>query len=135
VAIAEFNHWKAIADALTPACVQVVKKTAIDLQANIQGRIRANGQVDTGFMVNSVYSVTSDNSTYQGGVDALPPVAAPSSPTEAYVAVAAKYGVYQNNGTRYLPARPFFEPGVEATRPGFEAAIAAIEAKLQEAAG
>lgn len=134
MATTAFNHWKAIADALTPACVAVVKKTATDLQANIQARIRANGQIDTGFMLNSVYTVTSDGSTYQGGSDALPQVGAPSSPTEAYVAVAAKYGIYQNYGTRFQPGRAFFEPGVEATRPGFDAAISAIEQKLNEAA-
>jgi hypothetical protein len=50
------------------------------------------------------------------------------------VAVAAYYGMYQNYGTRYQPGRPFFEPGVEATRSGFDAAMAAIQRAIEEAA-
>jgi HK97 gp10 family phage protein len=130
----EFNHWQQIADAVPKACAAAVKKTAVDGQANVQAKIRSNGQIDTGFLVNSVYFVTSDQSTYQGGADALPEISRPSSPTEAYVAVAARYGIYQNNGTRYQPARPFFEPGMQQTQASFEQALSLIEQKLAEAA-
>jgi hypothetical protein len=130
----EFNHWGNIADAYPAACAAVVKKTAADGQANVQAKIRSNGQIDTGFMLNSVYHVTADGSTYQGGANALPEVARPSSPTEAYVAVAAKYGIHQNYGTRYQPGRAFFEPGMQATQASFEEALSLIEQKLAEAA-
>ncbi len=129
-----FNHFSNIAEALPQVLSQVVRKTAFDAQGHIQGFIRSNGQIDTGFMVNSVYTVTSEGSTYSGGEKALPEVGRPDNPQTAYVAVGAAYAVYQNYGSRFMPGKPFFEPGIEATRPGFERACAAIEEKLREAA-
>ncbi len=126
----EFNHFGQIADALPEMLGQIVRKTAFDCQANIQGFIRANGQIDTGFMVNSVYTVTSEGSTYSGGVDALPEVGG-ADQTTAYVAVAANYAVYQEFGTRFMPGKPFFYPGVEATRGSFEAACSRLEDLLK----
>ena len=125
-----FNHWGQIANALPKVLSQVVRKTAFDGKANIQKRIQTNGQIDTGFMFGSVYVVTSEESTYRGGEKALPEIGKPEDDQTAYVAVAAEYAAPQNYGTRYLPPRPFFEPGMDDTRPGFEAALSAIESKL-----
>jgi hypothetical protein len=152
-----FNHWDKIADALPKVLGQVVRKTAFDAQANIQGFIRANGQIDTGFMINSVYTVTSEGSTYGTGKstvrystktglatkatrknvykatqqELLPEIVEASDETTAWVAVAASYAIFNNYGTRYIPGKPFFEPGIEKTRPEFEAALSAIEPKLK----
>lgn len=128
----DFNHFEQLAEAFERATSQVVRKTAFDIQANIQAQIQANGQVDTGFMLNSVYVVTSKESTYKGGEKALPEVESPGDDATAYIAVAANYGVYQNYGTRYQPPRPFFEPGIDKARPGFEAALSEIESKLRQ---
>ncbi len=129
-----FNHFNQIADALPQVLSQVVRKTAFDGLGHMQGFIRSNGQIDTGFMVNSGYVVTSEESTYQGGANALPEIPKAENPTTAYIAWAAFYAFFQNYGTRFMPGRPFVEPGIEATRPGFEAACRAIEAKLAEVA-
>jgi hypothetical protein len=129
-----FNHFSKIAASIKPACKLVVKKTAFDAQGNIQAQIVSNGQVDTSFMLNSVYTQTSDGSTYKGGENALPETARPTSDTVAHVAVAANYAIYQNYGTVHLPARPFFEPGIERVRPGFERAMQLIEQKMRDAA-
>src|SRR6266568_6880754 len=129
-----FNHFGSIADALPKVLGQVVRKTAFDGLAHMQSFIRANGQIDTGYMINSGYVVTDTESTYSGGAKALPEIPRSDSPTTAYVAIAAFYAFWQNYGTRYIPGRPFAEPGIEATRASFEAACAAIEAKLAEAA-
>jgi len=155
-----FNNFGKIAEALPVVCGQIVRKTAFDCQANIQSFIRANGQIDTGFMVNSVYTVTSEGSTYGAKVgpsaskrtgvrkasarrikvalaaqkqveEQLLPEVGGADQTTAYVAVAANYAVYQNYGTRFQPGKPFFEPGIEQTRPGFDAACAALEEKLR----
>jgi hypothetical protein len=134
MAQSEFNHFDKIAKSIKPACKLVVKKTAFDAQGHIQAQIVANGQVDTSFMLNSVYTQTSDGSTYKGGEKALPETAKPASDTVAHVAVAANYAVHQNYGTRYLPPRPFWEPGIERTRPGFEKALQLIEQKMRDAA-
>jgi HK97 gp10 family phage protein len=135
MATKEFNNWSKVADALPKATKEAVKKTSSDAKANIQANIRSNGQVDTGFMVGSVYTVTSDGSDYQGGADALPPVATSTSDNEAYVAVAANYGVYQELGTVHMPGRPFFEPGIERTKASLDAAMTSIKTRMEEAAG
>ena len=129
-----FNHFGSIADALPQVLGQVVRKTAFDGLAHMQGFIRSNGQIDTGYMLNSGYVVTDTESTYSGGAKALPEIPRSDSPTTAFIAWAAFYAFWQNYGTRYIPGRPFVEPGIEATRASFEAACAAIEAKLAEAA-
>lgn len=127
------NHFAAIAEAFPEAVGKVVRKTAFDLQAAMQAHIRANGQIDTGFLVNSVYVVTSEDNSYNSGghADAFASVDAPREPTTAYVAVAANYGAYQNYGTRFQPARPFVEPAVDEVRPEFEAAMSAVEQYLK----
>ena len=132
-----YNHFPQIANALDDVLSQIVRKTAFDLQANMQAQIRANGQIDTSFMVNGVYVRTSEESTYdrigepvKKGQYKLPEVEAPPDKHTAFVAVAAPYGWWQNYGTSRIPARPFVEPSVEITRPSFEAAIARVEDAL-----
>lgn len=132
--MAGYNHFSQIAGALHSACSKVVRKTCFDGMANIQGFIRANGQIDTGFLLNSVYVTLFDESTYSGGEKALDAVEHPPDDVTGYIAVAANYGIWQNYGTRFQKARPFFEPGIEQTRPGFVAAVAAIQDALAEAA-
>ena len=61
----------------------------------------------------------------------LPP---PPDGTAAYVAVGANYGIYVELGTTRRAAKPYFYPAVEAVRPSFDAAMSAIQAKLEEAA-
>ncbi len=110
--MAGFNRFQAIADAFPGICGQIVSETATECRDNIKGFIVSNGQVRTGFMRDSVH--------VENG---------PDEQTK-FVIVGAPYGVYQNYGTRYIPARPFFEPGIEQTRPGFEARLANIESRL-----
>jgi len=137
MALGSFNHWAKLAAALKPACAEVVKETAFDCQDAIAAQISANGQIDTGFMYSSVYNRTADGSTYgqtgtpPGDSYLLPEVEAPANDQEAYFAVAANYGIFQNYGTRFLPARPFFEPGVERVRPEFDAKVATMEDRIK----
>lgn len=133
--MAGFNHFGDIANVLTGAASQVVRKTAFDIQAGYQARAAR----DTGFMANSAYVVTSQDSNYGGGsppkgATLLPEVARPDSDQTAYVAVGASYAIYVELGTRFQPAQPAFFPSVEAARPGFEAAVAAIEDQMKAAA-
>ena len=134
----DFNNWSRIADAFDEAQSQVVRKTAFDWLANAQAQIRANNQIDTGFMVNSGYVRTYDDSTYAASGDPLkkgqqkfPEVEKPANNKEAYMAFGASYAWYQNYGSRFQPARPFLEPSRELTRASFEEALARIESKLR----
>lgn len=126
-----FNHFPQIADQLDKALSQAVRKTAFDLQA----AAASNAPVDTGYLRNSIYVKTSQDSTYSGGDKDLPEVESPPDDKTAYVAVGAYYGVYVNYGhhTRsgsFVPAQPFWEPAVDATQASFEAALSAIESQL-----
>lgn len=136
-----FNHFGQIAEVLPEVLGQVVRKTAFDGLANCQSVIRANGQIDTGFMINSGYVRTYDESTYgQGtaspskGAYLTPEVERPPDKLTAYFGFGANYSYWQNYGTRFMAARPFLEPGIELTRPGFEEALSKIEDKLKEVA-
>lgn len=126
----EFNHFKKIADALHGAAVQVVKKTAFDIQASAASK----APVDTGFLRNSIYTVTSDSSSYTGGANALPEIPHAENGVTAYVAVGANYGLFVEMGTTRMPARPYFYPAVEAARAPFDQAMSVIKDKLSEAA-
>ena len=59
-----FNHFPQISEQLHKAVSKVVKKVAFDLQSEAASL----APVDTGFLRNSIYTVTSDKSTYGGGV-------------------------------------------------------------------
>ena len=119
-----FNHYSQLATAFHEACKQVVIKTAMDMAAEAASRAVR----DTGFMANSIYTVTSEGSTYTGGSSkSLPQVPGPENDTTAYVAVGASYSLYVEMGTVHSPDQPFFYPAVEATRGPFEAALATIE--------
>lgn len=140
------NNFPAIVDAFRTALSQTVRKVAFDGLAAAQ----SNAAVDTGFMKNSGYVVTAKDSTYSSighpvakegehgpdNVDsyALPEFAPPTDEYTAYVCFAANYSIYVEMGTHRAPAQPFLGPGMESVRPAFEAALAAIEAKLKEVA-
>lgn len=129
-----FNNWAAIGRSIETIAPKVVRKTALDLEGNVKKHIVANGQVDTGFMLNSTYTVTMQRSTYKGGAQALPEISRPPDKNTASVAVAASYGWIQNYGGSHIPPRPFWEPAIADTSPGFDAAIAELQQAMQEAA-
>ena len=137
--MAGFNHFPALAKALDKTLGEIVSSTARSGESNVKDQIQANQQVDTGFMLESVYHVTVDESTYgQGGAPPgdsylLPEVARPEDAMTAYFASGANYSIYQNYGTRFLPPRPFWEPGVEKTRKDFEDDLSKIENALKGA--
>ena len=107
-----FNHFNQIADALPFALAEIVSETADEGRQNIQGFIVSNGQVLTGFMHDSVHVENGPNEQTK------------------FIICGAPYGIYQNYGTRFMPGRPFWEPGIEQTRPGFETRLANLESRL-----
>jgi hypothetical protein len=112
VATLGWNKFPQIAALITPACSHIVGATADAAVINIKGFIEANGQVDTGFMLNSVHTEKVDETTTN-------------------VVCDAPYAGFQNYGTRYLPPRPFWEPGLELTQSNLEAEISHFEDLLR----
>ena len=102
------NHLGEIADDFDAILDAALDKLAFDAQAGYEMQIQANGQVDTRNMLNSCFAVTSRSVRYTPGPDRedLPF----SQPHTSYAGISANYAWYQNYGTRYIPARPFFEP-------------------------
>lgn len=141
-----FNHFAEISVTLERAVSAAVRKVAFDIQANAA----SYAPVDTGFLRASIYTVTSTRSTYGQGrpskhggkfnaakmmnQEQLPEVAAPDDNMTAYVAVGASYGIYVEEGTRDMPAQPYFYPAVDVGQATLDAALAAIEVRLSRAA-
>ena len=131
-----FNYLPELPEALQKAVSEVVRKAAFDIQANAMNAHPFQNQ--TGFAEASIYVVTHDSSTYGQGVDQipsgatlLPEVDKPASPTVAYVAWGASYGVYLELGTRNMPAFPTLAPAAELVRPAYLAALEAIEGSIE----
>lgn len=131
-----FNNWFKIAAALKPAAAEVVRDEVFFCADAIVAQIDANGQVDTGFMRSSVYAATTSESTYgqaiaPPGDSYLLPEQQPENDQQGVVGVAANYAIYQNDGTRYLPPRPFFEPGMERGAAQFDVYMATMEDRIK----
>lgn len=130
----DFNNLPSLADALKKVVKQSIVKTALDIQANAQSK----AAVDTGFMKNSIYTVTAQGSDYgQAGTPThkdsylLPEVGPLENDTTAYVAAGANYSVYIDQGTRHQPAQPFFTPAVDEGMQSLETAFATLEDQLK----
>lgn len=129
-----FNHWKDLAEALEPACVQAVVNTAHKAQTNIQDVIQANRQVKTGRMYLGIYNVSAEGSNRPHQDKMLPEVQKPSKDTEAIVVAGTEYSVHQNFGTVHMAGRAFFGPGMERTKPYLEQQLEGVLKKLERAA-
>ncbi|SRR5260221_10539398 len=131
--MAGFNHFPLIAAIIKPAIGQIVRDTVDDILHTYV----TTAPIDTGFMVDSAYTVTSTYSTYgragspPKGAYLQPEVPKPDDETTAYMAVAASYAIYPEFGTRFQPAQPAFYPAVELARIPFEDRLSNIESSLK----
>lgn len=96
---------------LKNATDEIMAKAAFHLEAMTKANIVANDQVDTGFLLNSVYAVTDQGSTYgaaKSAASAKNPAAemGPEPHLEdgqgAAVGVGASYAVYQEIQQSFL---------------------------------
>lgn len=94
---------------LNQAMPEMIAAAALLVEGQTKVNINQNGQVDTGFMVNSVYAVGPGVNTY--GPAAVPGKlangAAVPTPAGAVVGVAAEYAIYQEERL------PFLYPALE----------------------
>lgn len=101
---------------------RALEAAALQIEAQTKVNIQRNNQIDTGFMMNSTYVVTSRASTYDqtdpsgleydrfGNIverNIAPEISLPDS-ARAAVVVGAEYAVYQED------RKPFFYPAAEA---------------------
>ena len=91
-----YNGFPAITGKLRHTADALVAKAALDIEA--QAKTRA--PVDTGFLKNSIQAVKISEGHWR-------------------VAVGAEYGIYVEYGTRRSAAQPYFQPAIDAVKPGF----------------
>lgn len=96
--ITNFNHILSYGDRCERVVTDAITKGVFDIEARAKANIVANGQVDTGTMLNSV----------QGQM---------TSPTSGEVGVGVAYGAAQELGYKGIPGRPFLGPAFFATVP------------------
>lgn len=98
--VVEQNNWAKISRQLEDQADMIVRKTAMDLEA--QAKVRA--AVDTGVMRGSIQ-------------------ASAVGPRHWRVTVGAEYGLYVEYGTRFAAPQPFMGPAVDLVWPSFQAAM------------
>lgn len=109
----DFNHIADAIKALHEGLAQAVAETA----RAVRDEAKTHAAVDTGYMRDHIYAVTSEGSDYDGGGDkSLPAVEKPASDLEAVAASAATYSVYVELGTSRAVAQPFMLPAAESVR-------------------
>lgn len=132
-----FNNWGKLAAGLKPACQEIIKQVAFEIATDARGL----APVDTGFMSNSIYVSTVDDSTYDAGNISPPgdsyllPEEFPPDDMSAVVGVAANYGIYVEMGHHtangsYVPAQPYFTPALEWGRRSLDAELAVLWANV-----
>lgn len=105
----ETRKLKSVAARFPAEVDAIVRATALA----IEGDAKQLAPVDTGNLRGSIKMV-----------DAVP------MDGKAEVVVGAEYGLYVERGTRYSRAQPFLGPAVQRHRAAFEAALAALLARL-----
>lgn len=95
----------ALPAALKSQFKEIISKTVQDIHANALAIIREKNLIDTGNLLNSIFSYTD--------LDGL----------TGYVVVGAFYGIYLEYGTIRMAARPFIAPATEQALQPFVIAI------------
>lgn len=132
MAVAGFNHWGKLALDLKPACQEIVKQVAFEIATDARFLVPK----DTGFLNDSIYVGTWDDSTYGAGGMSPPgdSYLLPEEPVpndmSAIVGVAANYGEYVEFGTRFMTAQPYFYPAMEWGSRSLDAELAVLWAKV-----
>lgn len=104
---------------LEEAAQEVIAQAALRIEAHAKVNIRDNGQIDTGFMLNSVYVKLPETSTYgqaraaagaQNADGSMAPEVALPQDAGAAVVVGAAYAIFQE------AQQPFLYPAVGRTQ-------------------
>lgn len=125
-----FDKLPLIARELRPEASRIVRSTCLAIEADTKLNIVANGRVDTGSYLNSVYTVTGNARTSSYG-DASSDVASRNpdavmlpelqndGATSGIVVVGVEHGIYNEFGTDRMEAAPALIPAAEKNRQPF----------------
>lgn len=128
-----FNNWANIANAIEPACTEIVSSVARNGATEVRNQIQSNGQVRSGNMLKSVYASTPEGTDYQSDIERGLPEVKPENSTEAIIGVSAEYSVFPNYGTIHQPPRPFWEPSMDRVGLDLAVGLEDLAKKLEEA--
>ncbi len=84
------------------------EKTILELCEKVQAQARALAPVDKGILRNSIGYVT--NIAKDGDLEISP------KENEGFVGSVVEYAVYQEFGTRTMPAQPYLRPAADVVR-------------------
>ncbi len=124
-----WNHFPQIAAGM----MRELKKVPGIVAKDIAEYAAVGAPVDTGFLEASCYYSTPTKSTYGKGHVTMTPYQAYND-LEAIAAVGATHGVFVNYGTRYMPARPFWEPALAIGQTSLDFQLGLIPGALGEIA-
>lgn len=101
------------------------------IEGNAKRNVVQKDIVDTGFLLNSVYTATQEQSGYSGISEPAERAGMLLSeerpgPKEAIVSVGAEYAIYHEMGTAGMAARPFMRPAVDESPQQIAEAIAGV---------
>ena len=132
------DRLKNIADEVRSKASALVRRTAFA----VEREAKVNAPVDTGFLRNSIYTVTDRGNGYDRALASatrlgakrhagerrsteglmLDEVDTPGDLT-AIVAVGAEYGIHVEYGTDRAAAQPYLSPAVDKARPDWDAGL------------
>src|SRR6266566_973984 len=127
-----YNNWAAIANALEPACTEIVSSVARNGAGEVRNQIASNGQVRSGNMLKSVYASTPESSDYQSDVERSLPEVKPENNQEAIIGVSADYAVFPEMGTVHQAPHPFFSPSMEKVSIDFAVGMEDLAKRIEE---
>ncbi len=134
IGVTSYNHWGEIA-AKFPV---ELHKVVVQVTEFVRDTAANNAPKRTGWMASTIYTVTSEGSTYgqtngpaPGDAYLLPEGPEVSDPFTGNVGVAANYAAWVNYGTRFQSAQPFWEPALDEGRLRLDATLAVFESFLK----
>jgi len=109
---------------------RLVRRTALD----VERRAKVHAPVDTGFLRNSIYTVTAESSGYAEAWRIAKEIAprvfleemVRPSELSALVMVGAEYGAFVEFGTARMAAQPYLRPAVEEAREAWRRGVAEL---------
>lgn len=97
-----------------PAIKNATRKAVLAAAANITAQAKALCPVgETGELRSSIgWEMEGQSGGFEGDHD----LNTPNTPMTAYVGSNVMYAIYQECGTRYMPASPFIRPAIELAK-------------------